>query len=143
MTQDLSASGLRRRHVAFGWWSLLVFLVLGVALEVMHGFKLRWYLDVSNETRRLLFTLGHAHGTLVALVHLAFAALLGDAPPPRATLVSRSLVASSVLLPGGFLLGGLFVYDGDPGLGILLVPVGALLLIVAVLSLALASRHAR
>jgi predicted GNAT family N-acyltransferase len=35
-------------------------------------------------------------------------------------------------LPGGFLLGGLFTHGGDPGLGILLVPFGAVLLFSAI-----------
>ena len=41
------------RHLRFGWWSLLVFATLGLVLESLHGFKVRAYLDVSNETRRL------------------------------------------------------------------------------------------
>jgi hypothetical protein len=36
-----------------------------------------------------------------------------------------------VLLPTGFLLGGLFVYGGDPGVGVVLVPVGGALLVIA------------
>ena len=44
---------------------------------------------------------------------------------------------ASLLLPGGFFLGGVVIYAGDPGLGILLVPVGALLLLTAVLLTAL------
>jgi predicted GNAT family N-acyltransferase len=43
------------------------------------------------------------------------------------------LTAAIVLLPGGFFLGGLFVHGGDPGLGVLLVPVGAVCLFAAVL----------
>ena len=43
-------------------------------------------------------------------------------------LVSPLLIAASVLLPGGFFLGGCFIYESDPGLGIWLVPVGALCL---------------
>ena len=42
-------------------------------------------------------------------------------------------MAASFLLPGGFFLGGTFIYGGDPGLGILLTPLGALALLVAVL----------
>jgi hypothetical protein len=40
-------------------------------------------------------------------------------------------------MPGGFFLGGLVFYGGDPGLGILLLPVGALLLLLAVSQTAL------
>jgi hypothetical protein len=35
-------------------------------------------------------------------------------------------------LPGGFFLGGLWVIPPDPGLGIVLVPIGGLLLVAAV-----------
>ena len=59
------------RNLRFGWWSLLVFLSLGGVLETLHGFKVGWYVDVGNETRRLMFTLAHAHGTLLALVNIA------------------------------------------------------------------------
>ena len=48
-------------------------------------------------------------------------------------LASACLMAASLLLPGGFFLGGLVIYHGDPGLGILLVPLGALMLFVSVL----------
>src|SRR5213076_1386111 len=59
------------RNLRFGWWSLLIFLLFGGALETLHGFKIGWYLDVGNEMRRLMFTLAHAHGTLLALVNIA------------------------------------------------------------------------
>ena len=35
-------------------------------------------------------------------------------------------------MPAGFLLGGFFTYDGDPGSGIWLVPIGALLVLYGV-----------
>jgi hypothetical protein len=140
---DGSIADLTRRHLRVGWWSLLLFLSLGVALEVLHGFKLGYYLDVSNTTRRHMWTLSHAHGTLLSLVHIAFAVSLRLLGSPRDSLLgwsSGSLSAATVLLPGGFFLGGLYFYSGDPGLGIALVPVGAFLLFVAVL---LTARMAR
>ena len=89
-----------RRHLRFGWWSLLVFATLGLLLESLQGFKVRAYLDVSNETRRLMWTLAHAHGTLLALVHVIFGLTLRATPPamPHLRLISCSLVAASVLL---------------------------------------------
>ena len=66
-----------RRHLRFGWWSLLLFATLGLVLESLQGFKVRAYLDVSNETRRLMWTLAHAHGTLGGLLHLGLAASVG------------------------------------------------------------------
>ena len=61
---------LADRNLRFGWWSLVIFLSLGAVLEALHGFKIGWYVDVGNETRRLMFTLAHAHGTLLALVNI-------------------------------------------------------------------------
>jgi hypothetical protein len=124
-----------RRHLRFGWWSLLVFATLGLVLESLHGFKVRAYLDVSNETRRLMWTLAHAHGTLLALVHIVFGFTIRAVPERNAVhqrLISMSLIGATFLLPGGFFLGGIAFYSGDPGLGVLLVPVGAALLLAAV-----------
>ena len=47
-------------------------------------------------------------------------------------IASWSLIGSSVLLPGGFFLGGLFFYGADPGLGGFLMPVGGFLLVLGV-----------
>ena len=126
---------IARRHFRFGWWALLVFLSLGAVLEAFHGFKIGYYLDVDNDARRLAFRLAHAHGTLISLLHLAFALTLESrfAPPlASARRASMFFVAATFLLPGGFLLGGLFLHGGDPGVGVFLVPLGALALFAAV-----------
>ncbi len=73
-----------RLHLRFGWAALLAFLALGLVLEALHGFKVGWYLDVASSTRRLLFTLAHAHGTLLALVNIAYALTLRASPPAAA-----------------------------------------------------------
>src|SRR5881296_244551 len=96
------------RNLRFGWWSLLIFLSLGAVLEALHGFKVRWYVDVGNETRRLMFTLAHAHGTLLALVNIV--AGLSGRIVERFTLrssVSFALIWAAILLPAGFFLGGI------------------------------------
>lgn len=127
---------LSRRHLRYGWLALLVFLTLGIALEALHGFKVDLYLNVGNETRRLMWTLAHAHGVLLGLVHIAFASTIRELPaaargwPRHASLC---LSGSTVLLPIGFFLGGTVTYGGDPGRGILLVPIGAGLLFAGVL----------
>ena len=135
-TRALPGPDLPRLHLRIGWWALLFFLSVGTALEAMHGFKLGFYLDVSNETRRLTWTLAHAHGALLGVLNLVFAATLQLAPgwnDASRVVASRCLIGALILLPLGFLLGGAFVHGGDPGLGILLVPPGAALLFVAVL----------
>ena len=126
-----------RRHLRFGWWALFVFLSLGLLLEIFHGLKIDWYMKVSNETRRLMLTLAHAHGTLLSLVNIAFALTTRVVTGPRAAsgkqaLASQLLKAATLLLPGGFFLGGVVIYGGDPGLGILLVPIGGLAVLLAV-----------
>ena len=124
-----------RRHLRFGWWSLLVFLTLGFTLELLHGFKVGMYLDASNETRRLMWTLAHAHGSLLGLIHVLFGLSVRVVPEIGAESVRRislSLIGASLLLPGGFFLGGVAFYSGDPGLGIVVVPVGGVLLMTAV-----------
>ncbi len=133
------------RHLHFGWWTLLLFLSLGIALEAMHGFKVGFYLDESSETRRLMWRLAHAHGTLLSLIHMAFGLTLRVLPAENIRLqryASPSLIGASILLPGGFFLGGVVIYAGDPGLGILLAPVGAALLFFTVLLTALGVRFA-
>ncbi len=132
-----------RRHYLLGWCGLLVFLSLGALLEFLHGFKVGFYLDPENRLRRELWTLAHAHGTLLALVQIGFAAgvtQLGEWTARRLKLVSFFLIDAAVLIPLGFFLGGCSPSESDPWVGILLVPPGALLLFVAV---ALIVRSAR
>lgn len=120
------------KHLRFGWWSLFIWLCLGLVLETLHGFKVGWYLDVGAEMRRLMFTLAHAHGTLLALVNIAagLTARAKSAELPRGA--SGALIWGALLLPAGFLLGGVWIHDGDPGVGVALAPVGGLLLLYGV-----------
>lgn len=120
-----------RHHLRIGWTALLVSITLGVVLEGLHAIKAPIYLDVGQETRRLMWTLAHTHGTLLGLVHLATAAtaaLLG--PAVVSSIASRLLLGGVVLLPLGFFLGGFGVYNGDPGVGVFLAPLGALSTVV-------------
>jgi hypothetical protein len=87
-----------------------------------------------------MWTLAHAHGIGLALLHMGFAATLAlgfDALPPRAARASQLLRWATLLLPGGFFLGGVAPYEGDPGLGVWLAPLGAAALWLAILLTAL------
>ena len=135
--RTVRAKTLSRRHLRFGWWGLVGYLSFGIFLEVVHGLKGGWYLDVGNETRRLMFTLAHAHGTLLALINLVVGLSLRLVPAARlSTSASLSLAWAGLILPLGFFLGGVVTYGGDPGLGIVLVPVGGLLLLYGVIGAA-------
>ena len=131
-------------HLRFGWWSVLVFGALGLVLETLHGFKVGAYVNGANETRRLMWTLAHAHGSVLGLVHIAFAVSLPALPPmgEAERRTSRALVGASLLLPGGFFLGGVRFYAGDPGIGVAFVPVGAAFLLVAAWTVARAAGRA-
>jgi hypothetical protein len=134
---------LVRTHLRFGWIGLLGWAMLGITLEGLHAFKSSAYLGVGREVRRLMWTLAHAHGIGFSLVHVALAATVGlllasaaesgAAHPQESKLVlgSRLLGWASLLIPGGFFLGGVVTYEGDPGIGVILVPVGAVLLMVS------------
>src|SRR5207248_11359647 len=112
----------------YGWWALLVFHGLGVFLEGLQGLKASFYLDPAHVLRRELWTLGHAHGTLFAIVNLVFAASLpGMAErlgPGDMRLASHLLREGSLLVPLGFFAGGAFPTEHDPWIGVLLVPIG-------------------
>lgn len=128
---------LAYRHQRIGWWSLAVFATLGLALETLHGLKVGLYLDVGNDTRRLMWTLAHAHGALVGVLHVLYGLTL--LRTPSSMLTSRCLTLAGLMLPAGFFLGGIGSQGGDPGLGILLVPPGGLLLVTALVRVARAT----
>lgn len=130
------------RHQLVGWWGLLVFLSLGIGLEALHGFKVGTYLDPEYRMRRLMWTLAHAHGTLLSLVQIVFAlgvTQFGTWNVGRLRLASFFLIDGWLLLPLGFFLGGVWHNETDPWIGILLVPIGALFLLVAVFLIALSA----
>jgi hypothetical protein len=121
-----------RRCRRFAWTSLAAWALLGLALEAAHGFKLAAYLD--DNLRHTILRLAHAHGVVLALVVLAFAASLpagaddgGGVPAARRT--GLLLRAGALFIPAGFALGGIAPHEGDPGWPVVLVPVGGLLLV--------------
>jgi len=138
MNQPASSTAADRRLLATGFWLLAFSLPLGLTLEALHALKVPVYLD--SALRRELWTLAHAHGNLLGLFCLVAALLssrLALAASQRrfATLTA----AGSVLMPLGFLFGGIGNREGDPSWGILLVPVGGIMLLVALVSAGIAA----
>lgn len=68
------------RHERLGWTWIAVFGAIGLVLETLHGLKVPLYVDPDAGPRRLLWTLAHAHGVLLGLVHVGFAATLRARP---------------------------------------------------------------
>ena len=116
-----------------GWISLAAWIVFGLLIEGLIGFRAPTLLD--DSVRRDMFRLAHTHGTLLNLVLIAAAicARLDLIRLGRAT--SLELRAAVALLPVGFLLGGMWHFKDDPGTAILLVPLGAVLLLAAAFQL--------
>ena len=112
-----------------GFWALFGFTTLGLLLEAMHGFKLGFYLNVDNETRRLLWRLAHAHGALLGLVNIAYALTARAWPRLEDGLAGRALLCALLLMPLGFLLGGAFTQGPDPGLSVGLAAAGGVALL--------------
>lgn len=126
MSRQASENWYARR---FGWTSLLCWACAGLALEAAHGWKVSAVLD--DELTRTLLRLAHAHGvglSLVAIVHGEFATSWLGA---RARPIAVAIWVGAFLVPVGFALGAIAHPEGDPGFGVLLVPIGALALIVA------------
>jgi hypothetical protein len=127
------------KTVRAGWVLLAIALPFGVTLEALHGFKVQAYL--ASDMRREMWRLAHAHGTLLGILCLVCGAIgeayVAEAIRPRVMAMIRW---GSVLMPLGFFLGGVLNSEGDPSLGIVLVPAGALLLVVALVRVALAPR---
>ncbi len=141
----LDGKVLARNHIRFGWLMLAAFATVGIALEAFHGFKASWYLEEGYETRRLLFTLGHAHGALLSIVNVLFGVtnLATGGQLPLSLPASRLLTLSTVLLPSGFLIGGFGIRGSDAGIGIYLVPVGAICAVAAFLAVGIGVKQRR
>lgn len=125
-----------------GLWLLAVSLPLGLTLEALHAMKVQVYFG--SALRRELWTLAHAHGNLLGILCLVFGLLgarFGDAAV-RAR-IDRWLVVGAVLMPLGFLLGGVLNREGDPSLGIVLVPIGGVAVFAALVMAVGVVRRAR
>jgi hypothetical protein len=123
-----------------GLCGLCAFAALGLLLEALHGFKIGFYLNVDNETRRLLFRLAHAHGALLGMLNVGYALVAHAFPRLEDALSARALLSALVLMPSGFVLGGAYAHGGDPGVGVALAAAGGVALFFALLRLALKAR---
>ena len=129
-----------RRTVVTGFALLAVFVPMGLTLEALHALKVQVYLGSSM--RREMWTLAHAHGGILGVLCLVYGSVaerwLADAS--RRESIATFLRWGAILMPCGFFLGGVANHEGDPSLGIVLVPIGGLLLLFALLRAGLAGR---
>jgi hypothetical protein len=125
------------RHLRAGVFALAGFVALGLALEAFHAWKAPFYLDAGHETMRLLLRLGHAHGTLLAIVNVGYGLVVNARPKAASTFSSACMLAALVLVPLGFLSGAATATAGDAGIAIILVPPGAIALFAGLVALGL------
>ena len=118
-----------------GWISLALWITFGVLLEGLIGFRTPSYLD--DGVRREMFRMAHAHGTLLNLI-LTGAAICARLDMIRlGRMTSLGLCTAAILLPAGFLFGGLWHFKDEPGPAILLVPIGAIVLLATTIYISL------
>ncbi|MBT8132795.1 MAG: hypothetical protein KJO35_11035, partial [Gammaproteobacteria bacterium] len=96
-----------RACLRFGWTALAIFATLGLTLEGLHLIKSPFYLQM--HMRQDLWTLAHAHGTILALVNILFGLfvarwIMDASARSRSSLALR---AAGILMPAGFFLGGI------------------------------------
>ena len=99
--------------------------------ELGKGLLIDTHVGYTGDDIAILMT--HTRGNLDEKVHkLAWDTFLAGTEVAK----SQGLYGATCMLPAGFFLGGLVIHGGDPGLGILLVPPGGLLLLLSVFGIA-------
>ena len=132
---SISGAGLIRQ----GWISLALWIAFGILIEGFSAFRSPAYLD--DAVRRDMFRLAHAHGTLLNIMLLVAAICVRLELIRLGRMTSAGLRAAVVLLPAGFLFAGVWHFKDEPGLAILLVPVGAVLLLATAVYISLTLRQ--
>jgi hypothetical protein len=124
-------------HVRLSLLLVAAFLGLGILVESMLGTRAAALMD--DPLRREFVRLGHAHGGLLGLLNLGIGWAMAQLRTPegwaRKVRIAAWSGASCVGL--GFLGGGVWHGATDPGVLVLLVPTGALLLLSALIAVAL------
>ena len=120
------------------WFGLAFWMAFGLLVEGLIGFRSPAYLQ--DPVRREVFRLAHAHGTLLSILLLLANLYIqrGLASPPELGVLLLRI--GVFVMPIGFLLGGIWHFESEPGIGIFLAPIGGVLVVFGVVTLALSSR---
>ncbi|MEP7075006.1 MAG: hypothetical protein ABI878_04280 [Acidobacteriota bacterium] len=120
-----------------GWIGVAFWMSFGLLIEGLIGFRSPSYL--SDPVRRELFRLAHTHGTVLSILLLIVFVYLAKNFIARPVAAIWSLRIGTVLMPVGFLLGGIWHYESDPGVMIFIAPVGGLMVIFGVIAIAVST----
>jgi hypothetical protein len=121
---------LRQSFIGIAAW-----MSFGLLLEGFIGFRVSAYM--SDVTRRELFRLAHTHGTGLGLLLLLCTLTISKHlvyPHKSAVFALR---VGTILMPFGFLLGGIQTRGEEPNFLIFLAPIGGISVIFGVINLAL------
>ena len=122
-----------------GLAGVAVWMSFGLLLEGLIAFRVPTYL--LDNVAREMFRLAHAHGTLLSLVVVAIGLCWRSgfiAPPRIATLALR---IGAVVMPVGFLLGGIGHYESDPSPLVFLAPLGGVMVIFGIVACAVSFKR--
>lgn len=137
MNDETQHSPLAASIAKQAWYSLAFWMTAGLFLEGLLAFRSPAYLQ--DPMRRELFRLAHAHGTVLNIVTLVAGLYLSKGLISPPSIVLWSLRLGVIAMPLGFLLGGISHSETDPGIGILLAPVGGLMIIFGIIAIAMSS----
>lgn len=131
------------RHLRLSLALTALFLASGLWLEAMIGLRLAGWVD--DPLRREFLRLGHAHGGILGLLNLGVGLAIERlaTPEPWARVIRPAALGGALLVGLGFIVGGVWHGPTDPGLPVLVVPAGALMLLGAVVAAALVRRGDR
>ncbi len=126
-----------QRHLRLSLGLTALFLAMGLWLEAMIGLRMTGWVD--DPLRREFLRLGHAHGGILGVLNLGLGLALERLATPElwAGLIRRAAWTGALLVGVGFVAGGLMHGPTDPGLPVLVVPAGALMLVGSLVAAAL------
>jgi hypothetical protein len=131
--QETQSSKINVSLIAFqAFLGLTIWMSFGLMLEGFIGFRVPSYM--SFPIRRELFQLAHTHGTLLSLILLTVALSIKCELIFPGKLAIFALRIGSVLMPLGFLFGGIWLIKDEPNATIFLAPLGGLLMIFGIVS---------
>jgi hypothetical protein len=113
---------------------IAAWMSFGLLLEGFIGFRVSAYMSIP--IRRELFQLAHTHGTLLSLLLLLATLTISKhlVYPNKFSLLSLRI--GTVLMPFGFLLGGIWTNKDEPNMFVFLAPIGGILVIFGIINLA-------
>jgi hypothetical protein len=115
-----------------GLIGLGVWMSFGLLLEGLIAFRIPYYL--SDAVTREMFRLAHAHGTLLSLILVTVGLTVKAGYVSPAAIVTWMLRTGSILMPVGFLLGGIGNTANDPSPLVFLAPMGGIMIIFGIVT---------